>query len=281
MQDEMKELRSRLEARGIETGVWDYYDDGKGDRSLELGVTLSASTSEEALERVTEALTTETPPRWPVDWSVRVGVSTRSRELAERLNRLRQNLPPALTFLDSGGGPFYLHDAHLLALVVDDADQVVLRLRLDPPWDVSVELTISYAHARLIEITDDEREEINDGGDYIHGNKLDACADGRFVHRFWLSWPQGGAPGVDPNQPQFAIEFDDAAMSLHLPDHVLDLGQPDAIAPLQETVALLRQHAGDPVGAGFAWWLDDLSHYLSARAGFGSRRGGSRRSKLA
>src|SRR5262245_51837900 len=260
----MKELRSRLEARGIEAGVWDYYDDGKGDRSLELGVTLSASTSEEALERVTEALTTETPPRWSVDWSVRLGVSTRSREFTERLNRLRQKLPPALTFLDSGGGPFYLHDAHLLALVVDDAGQVVVRLRLDPPWDVSVELTISYAHARLIEITDDEREEIDIGDDYIHGNKLDACADGRFVHRFWLSWPQGGAPGVDPEQPQFAIEFDDAAMSLHAAGRVVDLGQPDAIAALQETVALLRPRAD--AGGGFAWWLNDLSQHLEALA---------------
>src|SRR5262245_14929437 len=271
----MKELRSRLEARGIEAGVWDYYDDGKGDRSLELGVTLSASTSEEALERVTEALTTETPPRWPVDWSVRLGVSTRSREFIERLNRLRQKLPPALTFLDSGGGPFHLHDAHLLALVVDDAGQEVVRLRLDPPWDVSVELTISYAHARLIGITEDEREELNADGASIYGNELESSADGRFVHRFeieasYFKDSDGervmlGRSLLGDRYFPFAIEFDDAAMSLHLPDHVLDLGQPDARAALQATVALLRQHAGDPVGAGFAWWLNDLSQYLAAK----------------
>jgi hypothetical protein len=174
------------------------------------------------------------------------------------LDRLLRNLPPALTFLRF----FELHDAAVLALAVDDAGQVVLRLHLPYAWDygVSVELRISYAHARLMGITDDEREEIADGGDFIHGEKLDACADGRFVHRFWLSWPQGGAPGVDPEQPQFAIEFDDATMSLHAPGRLVDFGQPDAVAALQETVALLRQRA---IGGGFDWWLDDLSRRLA------------------
>ena len=88
----------------------------------------------------------------------------------------------------------------------------------------------------------------------------------RMVGSFIGSGSRGrraGAPGVDPQQPQFAIEFDDAAMSLHLPDHVLDLGQPDATGALQETVALLRQRAGAPGGANFAWWLSDLSRRLA------------------
>jgi len=286
----MQEFSARLEARGITAGVWERTDDGKGDRGLELEVTLLASTSEEARERVTDALMTETPPGWSVDWSVRLGVSTGARARAERVNRLRQDLPPALTLLWSGGGVFDLHDADVLALVVDDAGQLVLRLRFSVPWDYDVELTIGYTHARLIGITDDEREEIFDpdrkvagderdgvivpgGPAIVEGDELDTSGDGRFVHRFWLSRPW---------KTEFAIEFDDAAMSLHLrvvvvtqgaswsplfnaqiPDHVVDLGQPDAIAALQETVALLRQRAGAPVGAGFAWWLNDLSRRLA------------------
>src|SRR5262249_29492644 len=90
------------------------------------------------------------------------------------------------------------------ALVVDDTGRVVLRLRL-PYYEVeseTVDLTISYAHARLMGITDDEREEIFDpdrevvrveleggipaGEASILADELDASADGRFVHRFAL-----------------------------------------------------------------------------------------------
>ena len=95
----------------------------------------------------------------------------------EHANRLRPSLPPALTFLTDGGGVFGLHDAEMLALVVDDAGQVVLRLHQSDYYR-GVELTISYAHARLMGITDDEREELNAEGASIYGDELDASADG-------------------------------------------------------------------------------------------------------
>jgi hypothetical protein len=162
----------------------------------------------------------------------------------------------------------------MLALVVDDAGQVVLRLRM-LTYGVdreSVELTISYAHARLMGITDEEREEILDpdgrthdwderggipaGEASIMASELDAWADGRFVHRFSLNWPW---------YEEFAIEFDDAAMSLHAPGRLVELGQPDAIAALEETVALLRQGLAATPGDNrhFEWWLNDLSRRLA------------------
>ena len=194
----------------------------------------------------------------------------------EHANRLRPTLPRALTFLTEGGGVFGLHDAEMLALVVDDAGQVVLRLRM-PGYGVgreSVELTISYAHACLMGITDDEREEILDPNGRTHdwderggipageasimASELDAWADGRFVHRFSLGWPW---------YEEFAIEFDDAAMSLKaLSGRLLDLGQPEeAIAAVEEDVALLRQRVAANPGFNrfLAWSLNDLSRRLA------------------
>jgi hypothetical protein len=137
------------------------------------------------------------------------------------------------------------HDAEILDLVDHDAGQVVLRLHVPNYPHDELDLTITFAHARL-EITDDEREEIADGGEWIHGGKLDACADGRFVHQFWLSWPKGGVAGVDPQQPKFEIEFDDAGMSLHVQGRLLDLGQPkETTATVEEMIAPLRQREAE------------------------------------
>jgi hypothetical protein len=87
-------------------------------------------------------------------------------------------------------------------------------------------------------------------------DELDAWADGRFVHRFSLNWPW---------YEEFAIECDDAAMSLHALGRVLDFGEPEALAALEETVALLRQRVAGAPGdnRGQAWYLDDLSRRLA------------------
>jgi tetratricopeptide (TPR) repeat protein len=203
------------------------------------------------------------------------------RAFDEHADRLRPNLPPALTFLTAGGGVFGLHDAEVLALVVDDASQVVLRIRM-PQYGVdgeSVDLTISYARARLLGITDDELEEIldpkgrthdwgqrggiPDGEASIMTSELDAVADGRFVHRFSLWWP---------GYVEFAIEFAGAAISLNaLSGRLLDLGQPEeALAAVDETVALYRQRVAAKPGFNpyLAWSLNDLSGRLGGLGRF-------------
>jgi hypothetical protein len=196
------------------------------------------------------------------------------RALDEHVERLRPSLPPALTFLTAGGGVFGLHDAYLLALV-DDAGQVILRLRSFEyrKGSEQVELTITYQRARLMGITDEEREEILDpdgrthdwdgrgaipaGEASIMASELDAWADGRFVHRFSLSWPW---------YEEFAIEFADAAVAMKARSgRLLDLGQPaDALAAVEESVAQGRLPiCGPGPNPGLAWGLTVLSDRLA------------------
>jgi tetratricopeptide (TPR) repeat protein len=158
----------------------------------------------------------------------------------------------------------------LLALD-DEAGQVAIRLRFfDTDKDAErAELIISYAGARLMGITDEERVEILDpdgrthdwdglggipaGEAWIMADELDRWADGRFVHRFSLSWPW---------YEEFAIEFADAGVSLNaLSGRRLDLGRPDdALAAVEEEVALYRRRGWS---SGLAWLLNDLSGRLA------------------
>jgi hypothetical protein len=194
------------------------------------------------------------------------------RAYEEHIDRLRPSLPPALTLLCAGGGVFEFHDASLLALD-DEAGRVVLRLRFfETEKDRgSAELTISYAGARLMGITDEERVEILDpdgrthdwdgrgaipaGEAWILVDELDRWADGRFVHRFALSWPW---------YEEFAIEFADAGISLNAASgRRLDLGRPeDALAAVEEELELCRRQAT----CGPAWkarLLKELSGRLA------------------
>jgi hypothetical protein len=197
------------------------------------------------------------------------------RAFEEHVDRLRPSLPPALTLLTAGGGVFGFHDASLLALD-DEAGQVAITLRFfDTDEDAErAELTVRYAGARLMGITDEERVEILDpdgrthdwdglggipaGEAWIMGDELDRWADGRFVHRFSLSWPW---------YEEFAIEFADVGVWLKaLSGRRLDLSQPEeALAAVEEKVALCRERvAGNPdPSSGLAWLLNDLSGRLA------------------
>jgi tetratricopeptide (TPR) repeat protein len=196
------------------------------------------------------------------------------RAIDGHVERLQPSLPPALTFLTAGGGVFGLHDAYLLGLA-GDAGQLVLRLRSFEYRKDSeqVELTITYARARLMGITNEEREEILDpdgrthdwdgrggipaGEASIMASELDAWADGRFVHRFSLHWPW---------YEEFAIEFEDAAVVMKARSgRLLDLGQPeDALAAVEESIAQSRQPVCGPgPNPGLAWGLNVLSSRLA------------------
>jgi tetratricopeptide (TPR) repeat protein len=198
------------------------------------------------------------------------------RAVAAHVERLQPSLPLGLRFLAAGGGVFGLHDAHVLALD-EEAGKVVIRLRSFEYRENAkqVELTITYAHARLMGITDEEREEILDpdgrthdwdglggiptGEASIMASELDVWADGRFVHRFSLSWPW---------YEEFAIEFDDAAVSMKARSgHLLDLGQPeDALAAVDEEVAQSRLPVCGPgPNPGLAWGLNILSDHLAGQ----------------
>jgi tetratricopeptide (TPR) repeat protein len=96
------------------------------------------------------------------------------------------------------------------------------------------------------------------GDAWIMADELDCWADGRFVHRFSLSWPW---------YEEFAIEFADAGVSLNaLSGRRLDLSQPEeALAAVEEEVALCRERVAANPGpsSGLAWLLTDLSGRLA------------------